>query len=212
MKLQAVFWDFDGVVLDSVDIKTRAFARMFRAYGQDVEKAVVDYHLAHGGISRSEKFRYYYSEFLNRPISEDEVQILGNEFSALVLEEVLAAPFIPGALETLDLLLQTGVPSFVVSGTPEEELRHIVKVRQLLKYFTAVYGSPKSKTDIVSEILGENGYEASRCLFLGDAMTDYHAAIAAGTHFYGVSNNLNNNFFPEGTKVLEVIDIKEIIF
>ena len=32
-KWQAVFFDFDGVILDSVDVKTQAFAAMFRAYG-----------------------------------------------------------------------------------------------------------------------------------------------------------------------------------
>jgi beta-phosphoglucomutase-like phosphatase (HAD superfamily) len=41
-RLQAVFFDFDGVILDSVDVKARAFSEMFRDYGPEVEKAVVD--------------------------------------------------------------------------------------------------------------------------------------------------------------------------
>ena len=38
---EAVFFDFDGVILDSVDVKTQAFADMFRQYGPEVERAVV---------------------------------------------------------------------------------------------------------------------------------------------------------------------------
>jgi len=212
MKWQAVFWDFDGVVLDSVDVKTRAFARMFSAYGPDIEKAVVDYHLDHGGVSRYDKFRHYYTMLLHKPVNEDELQALGDKFSDLALDEVLKTPFIPGALETLDELLNRGIPAFVVSGTPEEEVRHIVQMRQLSKYFVEVHGSPRNKVVIINDILTKNGYDASECLFLGDAMTDYDAAIATGICFCGVSTNLNFNCFPEGTKVLRSIDIREWTF
>ena len=122
MNWQAVFFDFDGVILDSVDIKTRAFARMFRKYGPDFEQEVINYHITHGGVSRFEKFRYYYNHLLKRSISDDELASLGEQFSCLALEEVLVAPFIPGALETLQDLAPKGTPSYVVSGTPEKEV------------------------------------------------------------------------------------------
>ncbi len=57
MKWQVVFFDFDGVILDSVDVKTKAFAKMFRHYGPEVEQVVVDYHLANGGVSQVQKIR-----------------------------------------------------------------------------------------------------------------------------------------------------------
>ncbi len=34
---QAVFFDFDGAILDSVNVKTNAFATMFRPYCKNVE-------------------------------------------------------------------------------------------------------------------------------------------------------------------------------
>lgn len=207
MKLQAVFWDFDGVVLDSVEVKTRAFARMFSAYGPEIEKAVVDYHLVHGGISRFEKFRYYYNQLLNKSISEEEIHKLGVEFSGLVLEEVLAAPFIPGAFFSLNKLLEKGVPAYVVSGTPEVEVRHIVQMRQLSKYFIEVHGSPRTKKEILSDILCRQKYEARRCLFLGDAMTDYDSANDAGVPFIGIIANSQQSCFPEGTNVMRKVDL-----
>ena len=39
---QAVFFDFDGVILDSVDVKTQAFADMYRPSGPKVDNAIVD--------------------------------------------------------------------------------------------------------------------------------------------------------------------------
>ena len=166
----------------------------------------MDYHLAHGGISRFEKFRHYYSELLNKPVNEAEIKALGDEFSSLVLEEVLAAPFIPGALETLDELLNLRIPAFVVSGTPEEEVRQIVQMRQLSKYFVEVHGSPRKKVDIVEDIIVRRGAVPSRCLFLGDAMTDYEAAGKAGVAFIGIVHDINRSPFPLGTTIISSVN------
>ena len=64
MNWNAVFFDFDGVIPDSVYVKTKPFAKIFRHYGPEVEQAVVDHHLANGGVSRFEKFEYYYTHIL----------------------------------------------------------------------------------------------------------------------------------------------------
>ena len=98
MKKDAVFFDFDGVILDSVEVKTRAFAKMFEVYGPEIERKVVDYHLQHGGISRFEKIRHYYENFLHKPVSEKELASLGEEFSRIAFTGVIESEFIDGAL------------------------------------------------------------------------------------------------------------------
>jgi len=204
-KWQAVFFDFDGVILDSVNVKTEAFAQMFRSYGPEVEQAVVAYHLAHGGMSRFEKFRFYYNDILRMTVSEDELQALGENFSDLVLMKILAAPFVAGASETLTMLAAASVPAFVVSGTPDEEVKFIVEKRGLADYFREVHGSPRYKDEILRDIIGRWGYEPANCLFLGDAMTDYKAACAVGTRFLGIVPEDALSPFPDGTDVSTVI-------
>ena len=58
------------LLVESVDVKTQAYARLFGEYGEGVVSRVVDYHLTNGGISRFVKFRVIYSEILNKPLSE----------------------------------------------------------------------------------------------------------------------------------------------
>jgi HAD superfamily hydrolase (TIGR01549 family) len=210
MRYQAVFFDFDGVILDSVGVKTDAFAAMFRSYGPEVEKAVVDYHLAHGGVSRFEKFKYYYKELLGRNIDEEELKRLGQQFNELVLEKVLASPFIPGALETLKELKEKGVPAFVVSGTPDDEIKLIVEKRGLEGYFIEVHGSPRTKSEIVADILQRHGYPAKTCLFIGDAMTDYEAAKETGVAFRGITSVSGDLLFPAGTNVSDRVLLHDI--
>jgi phosphoglycolate phosphatase-like HAD superfamily hydrolase len=199
MKWQAVFWDFDGVVLDSVNVKTKAFSLMFSQYGPDVEKAVVEYHLANGGISRFEKFVYFYNHLLNRSVSEEELTVLGEQFSSLVVQEVIAAPFIPGARESLDWFKSKGIPCFVVSGTPQEEIVHIVTKRGLDCYFVEVHGSPRGKPEIVHDIIERFNYTPQCCLLIGDAMTDFEAAMANAVQFIGVVPFEGSDIFPAGT-------------
>lgn len=203
---QAVFWDFDGVVLDSVHVKTRAFARMFSQYGPAIEKAVVEYHLENGGVSRYEKFKYYYNCLLNRQISEEELNELGEVFSNIALTEVLAAPYIAGALETLKELQNQNIPAYVVSGTPEKEVRDIVAERNIAHFFVEVHGSPRKKTDIICDILDRKRYSASECLFLGDAMTDFEAAKNTGVNFIGIVTESSRSPFPPNTLIYNNIN------
>jgi beta-phosphoglucomutase-like phosphatase (HAD superfamily) len=80
------FFDFDGVILDSVNVKSEAFATLFREFGADIEEKVVAYHLRYGGVSRVEKFRYYYRELLMQPLDDAELKRLCARFSELVVE------------------------------------------------------------------------------------------------------------------------------
>ena len=66
--IRAVVFDFDGVLAESVDVKTRAYALLFQDEGGDVVRQVVDFHLKNGGVSRFEKFRCYYSDILHNKI------------------------------------------------------------------------------------------------------------------------------------------------
>ena len=41
---QAIIFDFDGVLVESVDIKTQAFAGLYQSYGETIVGKVVRYH------------------------------------------------------------------------------------------------------------------------------------------------------------------------
>lgn len=198
---QAVFFDFDGVILDSVHVKTKAFAQMFRQFGPEIEQKVVAYHLEFGGISRFEKFRYFYNTLLDISISEEQLQKLGEEFSDLVLSQILAAPYISGSLETLNMLKQNNIPAFVVSGTPDDEIKFIVKKRNLRVFFLEVHGSPRQKDAIILDIVERYGYDRLKCLFIGDAMSDYKAAQRTGISFLGIVPEGEQGPFPPSTHI-----------
>ena len=97
--IRAIVFDFDGVLVESVEVKTRAFARLFAGETPEAVERIVTYHRQHGGISRFEKFETIYRDLLKRPLSEEIFHALCEQFSRLVVEEVVAAPWVEGALE-----------------------------------------------------------------------------------------------------------------
>lgn len=210
MKFNALFFDFDGVILDSVDVKTEAFAQMFRFYGQEVEKEVVEYHLANGGVSRFEKFCYYYDKLLKIPITDEKLALLGKEFSALVVQKVIDSPFVPGAESCLRSAQKEGIPCYIVSGTPEEEIRIIVSSKNLGHFFKEVHGSPRQKDLIVADILMRKQYKADQCLFIGDALSDYDAAQKNSLRFLGIVKNSEDSPFPVGTAISPKVTVPSI--
>jgi len=180
---KAVIFDWDGVITDSVGVKTEAYAQMFRKYGKEIEKKVVEYHLAHGGVSRFDKFRYFHKEFLGEEISEEKVQELSNEFSELVFQKVVDSPFIKGAVESIQKAYKQGLLLFVISGTPIEEIKLIADKKGLSSYFKEILGSPTKKEKWTEYILEKYALKPKEVLFLGDAEEDRLAAENNGVDF-----------------------------
>jgi len=185
MRYDALFFDFDGVLADSMEVKTRAFAKLFEPYGSEIQSKVVDHHRKNGGMPRRDKFKHYYAELLHRPLDNNEMERLCKAFSSLVIDEVVAAPGIPGAIEFLEKW-HKAIPCFVVSAVPDEELGMIVTKRGLNKYFRMVLGSSRSKMEHLEYLLGKFVFDSAKCLYFGDAENDYKAAKACKIPFIGI--------------------------
>ena len=199
--LSAVFFDFDGVLAESLDIKIRAFTELYKEHGPEVLAQVLAHHRAHGGVSRIQKIRHCHREMLGIQLEPEELMALGRRFSNMVVDAVVASAWVDGARELLDGLAGR-LPLFVVSGTPEPELREIISRRGMDGYFAAVRGSPPDKVTVIGELLGGHDLQAERVLFVGDAMTDYDAAMATGLRFLGRVPPGEESPFPEATVIV----------
>ena len=70
--IKGIIFDFDGVIVESIQVKTDAFANMYNKYGKSVINKVVNHHESNGGMSRYEKIKYYHNNFLNKEITSKE--------------------------------------------------------------------------------------------------------------------------------------------
>ncbi len=180
--LEAIIFDFDGVIVESLEVKTDAFRRLFADRPEHVE-SIVRLHLENPGLSRYAKFEIIYRDFLRRPLAPDEMARLDRELSALVYERVVACDFVRGAPDLL-ARANRSLDLYLASATPQEELERIVQARGLAPLFAGVFGSPRGKPEIIAGIL-ERGLAADAAVCVGDALSDYRAASANGVAFVG---------------------------
>lgn len=183
------FFDFDGVLVDSVGVKTEAFRTLFEPYGAEVLGQVLEHHRLNGGISRIDKIQYSQTHFVGAPLSETELAAWGKRYSELVVERVVAAPWIAGAEEFLKEV-KGRCQVFVISGTPEDELKRVIEARNISHYFTEILGSPTRKPAHIRSLLNNYQLDPSACVFMGDALTDYYAAKETGLHFLGIQGDV----------------------
>ncbi|PHR30151.1 MAG: hypothetical protein COA36_01850 [Desulfotalea sp.] len=199
-RLRALFFDFDGVIVDSIHIKTQALQLLFQGCSPGVIQKVIHYHKQHGGISRVDKIVHAHANFIGLPIGKEELEKWSGRYADLVVEKVIEAPWIQGAQEFLQSTTTSTLEVFVISGTPEDELKYIINRRGITDSFKESLGSPVRKPAHIRNLLQKYELRPMDCVFVGDALTDYDAAKETGLHFVGIQGEV---IFPSGTVVLE---------
>ncbi|OGX12168.1 MAG: hypothetical protein A2351_05625 [Omnitrophica bacterium RIFOXYB12_FULL_50_7] len=182
--IQALIFDFDGVILESAELKTEAFEQLAKEEFPAFVKEVVAYHRKNMGISRFVKFRYVFDNLLKKKLTPEIEKRLGERFTAIVFENLKTVPFVKGSLEFLKSN-RGKYKMFVASGTPEGELKEVAALRGVSDYFNELHGSPRTKRDIVLDILARYNLEPREAVFVGDAESDYLAAKLTGVPFVG---------------------------
>ena len=211
IEVQAIVFDFDGVLVESVHIKGDAFVKLYANENNDVQEQVRAYHNAHGGVTRYDKIRYYENDLCGRTANEDRIEELANQFSDIVETLVIQSAWVKGAKGFLEEHYKD-VPMYIASATPHDELLRITKKRNMDHYFKGIYGAPKKKGEHIRTIINQQGYDPDKVLMIGDAMTDYDAATETHTHFIGRKLPNRNSPFPENTVLInDLTELKQQI-
>lgn len=181
-------FDCDGVILDSMHIKTLGYREIFSDQPTELIERFIDFHLRNGGLPRYNKIRYFYNELRGEPISERDVDRLAAQYAAVMRREMHnPALIIP---EVVDFIRkhQGSCTFHVVSATEEQELCDELTVLGLASLFCSIHGSPALKEENVEKILTTYGYAPPDTVFVGDSINDLAAAQAFCLPFWGYNN------------------------
>lgn len=170
-----VIWDFNGTIIDDVDIGLNALNTLLTKYGY---KEIHD--------------KDYYRSIFGFPI-KDYYSRAGFDFSVIDYEtlapmwvsEYLAheteAPIIVGVLDAMARLKAAGVRQYLVSATEINMLRSQLEYRGLLNMFDGIFGldniHASSKRDVAYDVVKSLEGES---VMLGDTTHDAECAVFAG--------------------------------
>ena len=188
-KAKTIFWDFDGVIKDSVSVKSDAFEELFLPFGSDVAKKIRMHHEDNGGMSRYDKLPIYLN-LAGEKYSKDLIIKYEKQFSKLVMNRVINSPWVEGALEYIKTNYKAQ-KFFLITATPQKEIEEILKKLEISKYFKKVIGSPTNKKDALKIILSNENINLDGSIMIGDSHSDYEAAKENDVFFVFRKTELN---------------------
>jgi phosphoglycolate phosphatase-like HAD superfamily hydrolase len=169
-----IFWDFDGVIKDSVTIKNVAFERLFSDFDDEIVSQIKKHHKENIGLSRFEKIPIYLT-LAGELASNQKVMEYCENFSSLVKLSVINSGWVPGVLNYLDLNFKKK-NFFIITGTPQNEIEEILNELTINSYFIKVYGSPITKVKAISDVMQKFKIKQDSAIMIGDSLIDYEAA------------------------------------
>ncbi len=184
--IKNILFDFDGVILDSMEIRDYGFKKIVSTYPKEMVDDFIKYHRYNAGLSRFVKIKYFYNHYLDQEISKLEIQVLADKFSKIMREKLPNKKYL--IKEALDFIKQNNSNMHIVSGSEEKELNFLCNKLEIYKYFKTIEGSPTPKVNLVKNIMLHFNYEPRETILIGDSINDYEAAKDNYIDFYGYNN------------------------
>ena len=190
-KYSVIFWDFDGVIKDSLQIKTTAFYNLFLEFGLTLAKKVKNHHIQNSGISRYVKIPIYL-RWAKQDTSNTNINYYCDKFSSIVCKGVINSDWVDG-VEKLIRNKPKKQKYILVSATPQNEIEIILNKIKISKFFEKIYGSPNDKSDVIKKEIKDYKLATSNFLMIGDAKSDYDAAVQNNISFILRKHDYNSD-------------------
>ena len=188
-KFDIILWDFDGVIINSNDIREEGFRKVLSQYPNDKVEDLLMFHRFNGGLSRYVKFKYFYSEILNESYEDSDIVNLSREFSDIMKKKLVNRELlIEKTISFIKEMHSLGKIMYIVSGSDELELNQLCYDLGISEYFREIKGSPKAKIRLVREVMDSRTQRVESYCLIGDSINDLEAAEVNGIVFFGYNN------------------------
>jgi HAD superfamily hydrolase (TIGR01549 family) len=197
---QAFIFDFDGVIVDSTNVKRDCFLQFYRRWPEHFNH-MQKYTESAKGTSRYDQFKELLKkQNIAEPLWEKKLAEYSLEFSLLTKKFVAEAALVDGILEFLSFLNRKKIPVAVVSNTPHEELIYLIKLKNLETYFEFIFGATKEKRKVenLNTILSHKNFPLKQSVLIGDTVEDFKAAQKVGISLLGIRHS--GSTLPESVK------------
>jgi phosphoglycolate phosphatase-like HAD superfamily hydrolase len=178
----ALVFDFDGTLVDSSNIKQRAFVAAISdavsASESDIERA----YCAHGTLNRVPQLFNAYRDLVGRDPDDRELETMVSNYGSFVLTRRSEVRLFNGMREFL-AAHRLNFYLAVASNAPQAELLVACRGLEIAGYFTYVFGHPTSKVEAIEIVRRNLALPKSRILYIADRVEDGRVAEDAGVPF-----------------------------
>lgn len=209
--MDAMIFDFDGVVVDSEPIHFRSFAKVLVERGVDLTAR--DYYAKYLGYDDHDCFGAIFRD-VGREISPQEIQDLIAKKTALVQQAFsLAIEPLPGAVALIRQAEMAAIPLAVCSGALRGEIELAARAAGVLEYFMAIVSAddvdrgkpdPQGYRKALTELARFSGraLNAAKTVVIEDSPAGIEAAKAAGMKVLAVANSYEPSALAQADRIV----------
>ena len=185
-KVNTIIFDCDGVILNSNQLKRKAYYKaVFPYYGNELASSLTTYLANNTGKPRGHFIDYFLKNIVPPDISGLGYEELLNAVTLEIQKGLMECEISPCLFKLREKT--PDIKWLVASGGVEKELRDLFKNRSLFDLFDGgIYGGPMTKDEILTSLFNKNHIKFP-VLFLGDSKYDHDVARKAKLDFLFVS-------------------------
>ena len=179
LKYKNIVLDFDGVILDANKLRKQNIKFVLdKNLNQELSMLTYDYFSKNSGVSRNVKLRKFIKdEFVLKKVLK--------EYYELNLSTLPKCSLVKGVKEFI-IKNYTSKKILILTGADEDEVKILVKNKNLNEYIFYLGGGPKSKIQHLKELQLKD-----ETIFFGDSKYDNFTASEYGFDFVFVSGYTN---------------------
>ncbi|SFM30416.1 haloacid dehalogenase superfamily, subfamily IA, variant 3 with third motif having DD or ED [Paenibacillus sp. 1_12] len=195
MLIEAVIFDFDGLIRDTETLEFYSFQEVFREYG--IELPLELYCKRIGGHMNAFDPYSYLQESIGNPINREELRILRRQKYDILIRDVNERP---GVVNYLKSAKKLGLKIGLASSAPYEWVMPNLKELNLVGYFDCIrthedVKNVKPDPELYFNVLDYFGVKSQNAIAFEDSPNGAKAAIAAEMHTVIVPNELTKDLF-----------------
>ena len=209
---QAMVFDLDGTLVDTVETRIAAWLRTFEEHGIPTGREQVARLIGSDG----RRVARLVAEAAGMPIDAERADAIDRRSGEIYSELNTNPRPLPGAIELLRALDERGLPWAIATSSRPEQVEASIDALKLARRPTIVDGSQvenaKPAPDLLLAAATKLGVEPLRSWYVGDSIWDVQAALAAGMQAIGVaSGSATTGDLEEAGAQLIVDELSELI-
>jgi len=205
--LEAVIFDFDGLMIDSERVEADCIVEVVAGWGHTLEYE--DFGHLFGSVDADAEWEQLLRERCGRTVAELDEQI-----RAMTRARKDALPLLPGVRELLDIAQRRGLLVGMATGNTKSILerrlgRHGVFDRFDVVVTRAEVERGKPHPDIYLEVASRLRVSPRDCLVLEDSVPGCEAALAAGMKVIACPSVVTEHcdFPPDARRVASLVEV-----
>ena len=203
-KKKLFIFDFDGVIVDSVNIKDGIFYEIFKDESLTIAKESFIFHKKNQGKNRYYKIDHIIKKYLKHKITKKKQYYKKfKKLYSLKSKKIKIAPNLK-----IFLKKNTNKTFLINSAAPKLEISRFLKKNNLKHFFSKIYGGESKKEKNFNYIF--NTFNKDQVIYFGDLINDLNLANKFNIDFCGVNLKYKKSLIKKNINYIFIKNFNEL--